>query len=177
MAIEILKFEVLLSYIRQGLSYTETWPYVKCFHTWSLTRKRAFRFHIIRPLRGMGTCRSGTLSSISYEGDNFFVTTCLFPRNTGKGGSFCFFLFLFVFLHIKGPFWTEVFSKRKEFASKGSKFFPFRVDRFLEEGKSIWQSCPQSFISLCYINQGRVSEQAMQLAELLFSQSELGHSR
>ena len=28
-------------------------------------------------------------------------------------------------------FWKGVYSKRKEFAPKGSKFFPFRVDLFL----------------------------------------------
>ena len=30
------------------------------------------------------------------------------------------------------PFWKRVCSKRKEFAPKGSKFFPFRVDPFSE---------------------------------------------
>ena len=30
------------------------------------------------------------------------------------------------------PFWKGVFSKRKEFAPRGSKFFPFRVDPFSE---------------------------------------------
>ena len=28
------------------------------------------------------------------------------------------------------PFWKDVYSKRKEFAPQGSKFFPFRVDSF-----------------------------------------------
>ena len=31
------------------------------------------------------------------------------------------------------PFWKGVYSKRKEFAPKGSKFFPFRVDPFQKE--------------------------------------------
>ena len=31
------------------------------------------------------------------------------------------------------PFWKGIFSKRKEFAPNGSKFFPFRVDPFSEE--------------------------------------------
>ena len=30
------------------------------------------------------------------------------------------------------PFWKGVYSKRKEFAPKGSKFFPFRVEPFSE---------------------------------------------
>ena len=34
------------------------------------------------------------------------------------------------------PFWKGVFSKSKEFAPKGSKFFPFRVDPFLENALS-----------------------------------------
>ena len=33
------------------------------------------------------------------------------------------------------PFWKVVYSKRKEFAPKGSKFFPFRVDHFSEGSK------------------------------------------
>ena len=31
------------------------------------------------------------------------------------------------------PFSKEVYSKRKEFAPKGSKIFSFKVDNFLEE--------------------------------------------
>ena len=30
------------------------------------------------------------------------------------------------------PFWKGVYPKRKEFANIGSKFFPHRVDPFLE---------------------------------------------
>ena len=37
-----------------------------------------------------------------------------------------------VYLYI--PFWKEVFSKKKEFAPRGNKFFLFRVDPF-SEGK------------------------------------------
>ena len=44
-----------------------------------------------------------------------------------KGDNFC--NFLFAFLHTK-PFWKGVYSKRSEFASKGSKFFPFSEDPF-----------------------------------------------
>ena len=41
------------------------------------------------------------------------------------------------------PFWKKrVYYKRKEFAPKGSKFFPFRVDPLLKEGKKqFWRSC------------------------------------
>ena len=39
--------------------------------------------------------------------------------------------FLLAFLHTY-PFWKGVYSKRKEFAPHGSKFFPFRVDPFSE---------------------------------------------
>ena len=33
------------------------------------------------------------------------------------------------------PFWKGVFSKRKEFAPAGSKFFPFREDPFSKKKK------------------------------------------
>ena len=33
------------------------------------------------------------------------------------------------------PFWKESYSIRKEFAPSGSKFFPYRVDPFLESDK------------------------------------------
>ena len=35
------------------------------------------------------------------------------------------------------PFWKWVYSKRKEFAPIGSKFFPFRVDLYSEGVKSV----------------------------------------
>ena len=35
------------------------------------------------------------------------------------------------------PFIKGVYSKRKEFAPRGSKFFPFRVDPFLEGRQTI----------------------------------------
>ena len=48
-------------------------------------------------------------------------------------GSFCkgdnFFDF-FLLSCTYTPFWKGVYSKRKEFAPKGSKFFPFRVEPF-----------------------------------------------
>ena len=34
---------------------------------------------------------------------------------------------------IPSSFWNEVYSKTKEFAPTGSKFFPFGVDAFSEE--------------------------------------------
>ena len=39
--------------------------------------------------------------------------------------------------NILPPFWKGVFYKRKEFASFGSKFFPFRVGPFLSAVKQI----------------------------------------
>ena len=36
-------------------------------------------------------------------------------------------------------FWQRVFSKRKEIAPKGSKFFPLRVDPFSEEAWCAWK--------------------------------------
>ena len=46
-------------------------------------------------------------------------------------------------------FWNGVYSKRIEFAPMGSKFFPFRVDPFLEEKeKQPWQICPPPPIPL-----------------------------
>ena len=47
-----------------------------------------------------------------------------------KGDSFCDFLF--AFLHTK----LRVYSKRKEFALCGGKFFPLRVDPFQKGGKN-----------------------------------------
>ena len=38
---------------------------------------------------------------------------------------------------IPGPFWIGVSSKRKEYAPKGSKFFPFRVDPISEENHKL----------------------------------------
>ena len=40
------------------------------------------------------------------------------------------------------PFWKGVYSKRKEFAPKGSKFFPFRVEPFSEGRKTMWIELP-----------------------------------
>ena len=40
-------------------------------------------------------------------------------------------VFLFAYLHIK-PLLKGIYTKRKEFAPKGSKFFPSRVDPFSE---------------------------------------------
>ena len=39
------------------------------------------------------------------------------------------------------PFWKGIYSKRKEFAPRGSKFFPFREDPFRRESKWFWLSC------------------------------------
>ena len=36
------------------------------------------------------------------------------------------------FKHVSAPFWKGVYSKKEEFAPRGSKFFPFRADHFLE---------------------------------------------
>ena len=38
-------------------------------------------------------------------------------------------------------FWKGVYSKRKEFALTGSKFFPFKVYPFSEGENQFWQSC------------------------------------
>ena len=44
---------------------------------------------------------------------------------------------------IWNPFWKGVYSKRKEFAPNGSKFFPFRVDPFSGRSqKQFWQLPP-----------------------------------
>ena len=56
-----------------------------------------------------------------------------------KKDDFCDFLF--VFLHIK-PLQKGVYSKRKEFAPNGSKFFPFRVDYFSVDSKTILTEVP-----------------------------------
>ena len=49
--------------------------------------------------------------STAFTGDTILVTSC------------------FVFLYMK-PLLKRVYFKRKEFAPKGSKFFPFKVDLF-----------------------------------------------
>ena len=60
--------------------------------------------------------------------------------------SFCDFLF--PFLYIKH--WKGVYSERKEFAPRGSKFFPFRVDLFSEDGK-MFKQLPRSLLKVCHI--------------------------
>ena len=62
----------------------------------------------------MGLDTYGRLYATVYKGDNFYV-------------------FRFLFRYTK-HFLKRVYSKRKEFAPTGSKFFPVRVDPF-EEGK------------------------------------------
>ena len=49
------------------------------------------------------------------------------------GDNFCDFLFVHC---MKFPFWKGVNSIRKEFAPRGSKFFPLRVDHFSEGDKN-----------------------------------------
>ena len=56
------------------------------------------------------------------------------PTILNKGDNFCDFLFAFL---RTDPFWKRVYSKRKEFAPKGSKFLPFIVDHFQKGVKTI----------------------------------------
>ena len=60
-------------------------------------------------------------------------TVCRFSSIFNKGDNFCHVLF--AFLHTNSLL-KRVYSKRKEFALSGSKFFPFRVDLFSEERKN-----------------------------------------
>ena len=46
------------------------------------------------------------------------------------------------------PFWKEVYSKRKEFAPTGSKFFPFRVDPFSEGRQKPFEQLPPLEVSI-----------------------------
>ena len=62
-------------------------------------------------LRGLDTF--GRFSAILYKGNNFM--TSYLPSCT------------------LSPFWKEIYSKRKEFAPTGSKFFPVRVNPFSKE--------------------------------------------
>ena len=57
-----------------------------------------------------------------------FTSYYFFDGNepTSKGGNYVKMVFAF--------FWKGVYSKRKEFAPSGSKFFPFRIDPF-QKGK------------------------------------------
>ena len=84
------------------------------------------------PLRRLGTL--GSFAAISAKGDNFFVTSCLF-------------------YYKPSIFWKGIFSKRKEFAPMGSKFFPFKKYPFLEERKNNFEMVvsPESFLlkTLC----------------------------
>ena len=57
--------------------------------------------------------------SVMLSRETIVVTSCLLSCNPG-------------------PFWKGVYSRRKEFAPKGSKFFPCRVDSFQKGGKSIF---------------------------------------
>ena len=52
-----------------------------------------------------------------------------FPGIFYKGHNFC--NFMFAFLHTKSLL-KEVYTKKKTFASKGNKFFHFKVDPFSE---------------------------------------------
>ena len=47
--------------------------------------------------------------------------------------------FMFAFLEPSQALFENVYSKRKEFAPPGSKFFPFRVDHFSEGRKTIFR--------------------------------------
>ena len=50
------------------------------------------------------------------------------------------------------PFQKGVYSKRKEIAPLGSKFFPFRVDLFSEERlKHFYRACSLENVSIPYI--------------------------
>ena len=50
----------------------------------------------------------------------------------------------------KGPLWKGIYSKRKEFAPFRSKFFPFRVDTFLEGWQNNFDRVTSSE-SVCYL--------------------------
>ena len=45
-----------------------------------------------------------------------------------KGDNYCDFTFAFLTSY---PIWKRVYSERKEFAARGSKFLSFRVDQYI----------------------------------------------
>ena len=71
-------------------------------------------------------------------GSKFFPFRIGIPFQTGvfghilPGDNFC--NFLLPIMHTMTPFWKGVYSKRKEFAPTGSKFFPFRVGIPFQKG-------------------------------------------
>ena len=75
-------------------------------------------------------CRN---SDIVYACNTYFFKDTLgrFSSIFDKGDKFCDFLYAFLY---SNPLLKGVYSKRKEFAPKGSKFFPFRVD-LISEGR------------------------------------------
>ena len=69
-------------------------------------------------------------TSLIYKGDNF-VISCLLSCKASS-------------------FWKEIYSKRKEFGSLGSKFFPFRVDPFSEGNQNNFKRPPWKCINSHY---------------------------
>ena len=74
----------------------------------------------------------GRFSTISYKGENF-----------------CDFLFAFLCI----PFWKEVYSKIKEFAPCGSKFFPVKEEHFSEMDKNNFDRVASPKVYLFSFNQ------------------------
>ena len=72
---------------------------------------------------------------------------------------------LFAFLRQIKPLLKRVFSKRKEFASMGSKFFPFRVDPFSEAAQSILTELPPMKMYAPYLESALLNIQPYRQAE------------
>ena len=79
----------------------------------------------------------GILIYSAWQGSRGLDTFSIFSAIFYTGDNFCNFLFEF---HNTKYLWKGVYSKRKEFASKGSKFFPFREDPFQKGDKTIFTS-------------------------------------
>ena len=102
---------------------------LRCPHIKVIRSLFCTRYHLVHV---------GTKLSISFELTltQTFCACLRGPDTLGKlsailqGRQLLWLLFCFPAHH--SPCWKRVYSKRKEFAPMGSKFFPFRVDPFSE---------------------------------------------
>ena len=79
----------------------------------------------MRSGRGLDTL--GRLSDIFNKGDNFCDLVCFPVHQSLLQGS----------ILKRKICYKGIFTKRKEFAPRGSKFFPFRADPFSEGSKTV----------------------------------------
>ena len=74
-------------------------------------------------------------NSILWRLDTLGIFSAIFTRETT-------FVTSCLLSYAPNSFWKGIYSKRKEFASTGSKFFPFRVDPFSGRRQTILTELP-----------------------------------